>query len=257
MSPNTPARPTAERVLIVGATSTIAHAVARRLAARGAKLALVARDPARLEANAADLRVRGAADVACWSQDLLLSDELPALIDALFARWGGFDTVLLAQGVLPDQAHAERSVDDALASFDLNARSMLALALPIATRLQQQGHGVLALIASPAGERGRRSNYVYGAGKAAVIALASGLRHRLHDSGVRVLTIQPGFVLTPMTEALPDAGGPLWASADRVAEDIERALGRGFGTVYTPWWWQLIMGAVRALPERLFVRTRL
>jgi short-subunit dehydrogenase len=246
-----------KRWLIIGATSAIAHALARRQAAAGARLALVARNERRLHDNAADLRARGAAELACWTLDLLDTARHGAILDEAFARWGGFDVVLVAHGQLPDQAACERSVDAALTAFDVNARSTLALATLLAQHLEAQRSGTMALIASPAGERGRRSNYVYGAAKAAVIALASGLRHRLHASGVRVLTIQPGFVATPMTEGVPGQGGLLWSKPDRVAADIERAIERGNGVTYCPGYWRWILAAVRALPERLFVRTGL
>jgi decaprenylphospho-beta-D-erythro-pentofuranosid-2-ulose 2-reductase len=125
----------------------------------------------------------------------------------------------------------------------------------LANRFEQQGSGALAVISSPAGDRGRASNYVYGAAKAAVTVLAAGLRHRLAAKGVRVLTILPGFVDTPMTASFTK--GPLWASPERVAADIERALDKGFGSVYTPWFWRWIMLIIRHVPERIFIRTKL
>jgi decaprenylphospho-beta-D-erythro-pentofuranosid-2-ulose 2-reductase len=179
----------------------------------------------------------------------------PVLQEA-FEAFGGFDAVLLAHGVLPDQAACESSVDAALASFDTNARSVLALLTPLANLFERQRSGVIAVISSPAADRGRASNYVYGAAKAAVSSFASGLRQRLQGSGVRVLTLSPGFVDTPMTAALPK-GGPLWATPDRVAADIDRALRGGFGTVYTPWFWRWIMLIIRSIPERVFVRLKL
>ena len=245
-------------LLVIGATSAIAHAVSRRHAARGARLVLLARDATRLEANAADLRVRGAAEVHCVAFDALDIDGHEA---ALATAWapvdgaGGFDAALLAWGSLPDQAGCEASVAQALQAFDLNARSVLALLTLLAQRFERQGRGVIGIISSPAGDRGRASNYVYGAAKAAVTALASGLRHRLARKGVRVVTLLPGFVDTPMTAAFTK--GPLWATTERVAQDIDAALARGFGHVYTPWFWRWIMLLVRLLPERLFIRTRL
>ena len=244
-----------QRYLIIGATSAIAHALARRLAVRHARLFLVGRREAALAANADDLRTRGAAEVRTALLDVNDSDRHAEVLDAACAAWGGFDAVLIAHGVLPDQKQCEASPAAALASFDTNARSVIGLLTLLANRFEAQGKGVLAVISSPAGERGRASNYVYGAAKAAVTAFAAGLRHRLHAKGVRVLTVQPGFVDTPMTAGF--AKGPLWASADRVAADIERAFGRGFGTVYTPGFWRWIMFIIRHVPERLFVRTRL
>ena len=244
------------RVLVVGATSAIAMAVARRYAARGGRLFLVARRAATLQDNAADLRIRGAGDVRSAILDVNDLPGVTAMVDAAFAAYDGIDAVLIAHGVLPDQGASERSVDEALASFDTNARSVIALMTLLANRLEAQGSGALAVISSVAGDRGRASNYVYGAAKAAVSTFAAGLRHRLHGAGVRVLTIAPGFVDTPMTAGI-EKKGALWASADRVAADIEKALDSGFGTIYTPGFWRWIMRIVRAVPERVFVRTKL
>jgi len=243
------------RVLIIGATSAIATAVARRYAAASARLFLVGRRLPALLALADDLRVRGAAEVDCAELDANDIASHARVIEQAWTRWNGFDRVLVAHGVLPDQPQCERSVDDALASFDTNARSVLALLLPLAARLEAQGSGSLAVISSPAGDRGRQSNYVYGAAKGAVTVLAAGLRHRLATKGVRVVTILPGFVDTPMTASFRK--GALWASPERVAADVERAMERGFGAVYTPWFWRWIMLVIRHVPERIFVKTKL
>jgi hypothetical protein len=243
------------RVLIIGATSAIATAVARRYAAASARLFLVGRRMPALLALADDLRVRGAAEVDCAELDANDIASHARVIEQAWTRWSGVDRILVAHGVLPDQPQCEQSVDDALASFDTNARSVLALLLPLATRLEAQGSGSLAVISSPAGDRGRQSNYVYGAAKGAVTVLAAGLRHRLASKGVRVITILPGFVDTPMTASFRK--GALWATPERVANDVERAMERGFGTVYTPWFWRWIMLVIRHVPEALFVRTKL
>ena len=246
---------TPPRVLLIGSTSAIADALARRLAARGAALFLVARNRDALAAQAADLTVRGAVSATPHLLDVHdLAGHAP-MLDAAFGSVAAFDAVVIAHGTLPDQAACEASVAATLAAFDTNARSTLALLTALAQRFASQGSGVIAVIGSPAGERGRQSNYVYGAAKAAVITFAAGLRHRFHGSGVRVLTIQPGFVDTPMTASFTK--GPLWASADRVAADIEAALAGPAGTLYTPWFWRPIMTLIRAIPERIFVRTRL
>lgn len=244
-----------ERLLVIGATSAIATAVARRYAQRAARIGLIGRRADALEALAADLRVRGAAEVDTWVLDANDIARHADCLDAAWQRFGGFDHVLLAHGVLPDQAQCQASVAAALASFDTNARSVLALLTELANRFERQGSGVIGVISSPAGDRGRASNYVYGAAKAAVTALSSGLRHRLAGKGVRVITILPGFVDTPMTAAFPK--GPLWATPEKVAADIDRALAHGFGSIYTPWFWRWIMLIVRHIPERLFVRTKL
>ncbi len=244
-----------QRILVIGATSAIAHAVSRRYAARKARLFLVGRNIPDLRANAADLEVRGAAELRTSELDALdLAGHEPVL-NAAFAAFGGFDATLVAYGVLPDQERCEGSVQETIAAFDTNARSVLALLTLLANRLESQGSGTLVVISSPAADRGRATNYVYGAAKAAVSVFASGLRNRLHAKGVRVVTVSPGFVDTPMTAEFRK--GPLWASPDRVALDIERAMDRGFGVVYTPGFWRWIMAAIRLIPERLFVRLKL
>jgi short-subunit dehydrogenase len=242
-------------VLIVGATSAIANAVARRYAARGAALFGVARRMEALEANAQDLRVRGAASVHAQAMDANDIDAHAAVLEAAWAALGGMDVALVAHGVLPDQARCEATVAEMLATFDTNARSTLALLTLLGNRFAAQGAGAIGVISSPAADRGRASNYAYGAAKAAVSTFASGLRNRLHSVGVRVVTIEPGFVDTPMTAGF--AKGPLWADPARVASDIEAALDHGFGVVYTPWFWRWIMVVIRHLPERLFVRMKL
>ncbi len=206
-------------------------------------------------AAAADLSVRGAERVGHAVLDANDIARHRPVLDAAWSQWGGFDHVLVAHGVLPDQARCEQDVNAALASFDTNGRSVVALATDLANRLEQQGSGALALVSSPAGDRGRKSNYVYGAAKAAVTVMAAGLRHRLAAKGVRVITLLPGFVDTPMTAAFKK--GPLWASPEKVAADIERALHSGFGSVYTPWFWRWIMLLIRHVPERLFIKTSL
>ena len=244
-----------QRILVFGATSAIAHAVSRRYAAAHASIVLVGRRADALEANAADLRVRGAADVRTALLDAHDLSHHAEVVATAFAAYGGFDAALVAWGVLPDQAASEHSAEIAVASFDTNARSVIALLTDLANRFERQGQGAIAVLSSPAGDRGRASNYVYGAAKAAVTTFASGLRNRLHAKGVRVLTIEPGFVDTPMTASFTK--GPLWARPERVAKDIVRALDNGFGVVYTPWFWRWIMAIIRLVPERIFVRPKL
>jgi Short-chain dehydrogenases of various substrate specificities len=251
MAENTPTR-----VLVIGATSAIAMAVMRRFAQRGARVCLVGRREDALHAAAADLDVRGAAATQVIALDANDLSRHGAVIDAAWSTWSGIDVALIAHGVMPNQARSQASVGDTLASFDTNARSVIALLTDLANRFESQGSGVIGVISSPAGDRGRASNYVYGAAKAAVTNFASGLRHRLFRTGVRVVTILPGFVDTPMTSGLRKKG-PLWSSPERIAADIVRGLESRNGALYTPWFWRWILLAVVHLPQRLFLRTRL
>ncbi|MGH8231736.1 MAG: SDR family oxidoreductase [Steroidobacteraceae bacterium] len=244
-----------KRVLIMGATSAIAEATARRLAARGDALFLIARNGQRLQAVADDLRVRGAPAVSTLVLDAREMQQYPAVLDAAAQQLGGIDAALIAHGTLSDQAACEQSTELLLQEFATNALSVLVLCTHLANRFEAQGHGVIAVISSVAGDRGRRSNYVYGSAKAAITAFASGLGQRLHSKGVAVVTIKPGFVDTPMTAHL--AKGALWASPDSVAKSIVRAMDHGTSVIYTPGFWRAIMWVVRSLPDFVFRRVRL
>jgi short-subunit dehydrogenase len=178
-----------------------------------------------------------------------------SMLDAAAAQMGGIDAALIAHGTLSDQAACQNSVDLLLQEFTTNALSVMALCTHLANRFEAQRHGVIAVISSVAGDRGRQSNYVYGAAKAAVTAFASGLRQRLYPKGVAVVTIEPGFVSTPMTAAFKK--GALWAAPETVATSIVRAMDRGASVIYTPWFWRPIMWLVKAIPESIFRRLRL
>jgi hypothetical protein len=243
------------RTLIFGATSAIAEATARRFAARGDSLFLVARNAERLQAVADDLRVRGAARVAHAVLDAADIDHFEAVLDAAATEIGALDAALIAHGTLPDQLACQGSPELTRQALTVNAISYLALCSLLANRMEAQGHGVIAVISSVAGDRGRQSNYVYGTAKATVSTFASGLRQRLRDRGVRIVTVKPGFVDTPMTAQFKK--GLLWASPDSVAEDIVRAMDRGTPVIYTPWFWRPIMAIIRAIPEVIFRRLHL
>lgn len=243
------------KILIVGATSAIAQATARLWAADGDQLFLVARNADRLQAVAEDLRVRGAARVETRVLEATAWEAQAEVLDSAWAALGGLDAALIAHGSLPDQRACQRDAALTRRELEVNALSVLSLLTQLANRFEAQGHGTLAVIASVAGDRGRQSNYVYGAAKAAVGVFLQGLRNRLHRAGVRVVTIKPGFVDTPMTAAFPK--GPLWASPERVARGIHKALERGPEVVYLPGFWRWIMLVIRLLPEPLFKRLQL
>ena len=243
------------RALIIGATSAIAEATARRLAERHAALYLVGRNPQRLTAIAADLRIRGATQCDCETLDLNDVTAHESMLDHAIAALGPLDIVLIAHGTLDDQAACEASVERTLQAISTNALSVVALCTRLAPRFATQRSGTLAVISSVAGERGRASNYVYGCSKALVSTYLSGLRQRMHRTGVQVLTIKPGFVDTPMTAQF--AKGPLWVSPERVAAGILRAIDRRADVAYVPSFWRSIMWIIRVIPERVFKRLTL
>jgi decaprenylphospho-beta-D-erythro-pentofuranosid-2-ulose 2-reductase len=243
------------RVLILGGTSAIAEATAREFAKRGDALFLVGRSGERLKAIADDLKIRGATIAESTVADLRDVSTHEPLIRQATDSLGGLDTVLIAYGTLSDQSACELSVDLMLQELQTNAISVMSLCTLLATEFEAQGRGVIGVISSVAGDRGRKSNYVYGAAKAAVSAFTSGLRQRLYRKGVFVVTIKPGFVDTPMTASFKK--GALWASADTVGKQIAKALIRGTPVLYTPGFWRLIMFIIRSIPEFMFRRLAL
>ncbi len=244
-----------QKILIIGATSAIAEATARLWAARGDALFLVGRKTAQLDTIADDLRIRGAASVGCLTMDACDTSAHAAMLEAAENAMGGLDVALIAHGSLPDQKACEVSVELTLKEINTNALSVIALATRLAEGFARQGSGTLAVISSVAGDRGRQSNYVYGAAKGMLSLFMQGLRNRLAKKGVKVLTIKPGFVDTPMTAAFPK--GALWAKPDAIARGIVRAVDRGADEVYLPGFWRLIMFVIRHVPERVFKKLSL
>ncbi len=241
--------------LIIGATSAIAVATAEVLAAKGVRLHLMARNAGRVEAVARDLALRHGLEAAPKTQAVDFSDaaaQVEALERALADLGGHADVVLIAHGLLPDQAECEAEAGKAEACFEVNLLSVVRFLTPLATRYALRGEGTLAVITSVAGDRGRKQNYCYGAAKAGLSAFLSGLRNRLAPKGVAVLDIRPGFVDTPMTAHM--RRGVLFATPERVARDIVRAVERRADVLYTPWFWRPIMAVIRAIPERVFKR---
>ena len=243
-----------KRILIIGAASAIAEAVAREFAREGAALYLVARSEQRLQDIAADLQVRGAARIGWRVMDANDGAAHEVMLAQARTLLGGIDVALIAHGTLSDQAVCQQSVERMRQEFETNALSAMALCTRLANDFETQRSGTLAVISSVAGDRGRGSNYVYGAAKAAVSVFLSGLRQRLQPAGVNVLTIKPGFVDTPMTAAFPK--GPLWATPAQVGAAIHRAILARKPVLYVPWFWWGIMAIIKAIPERIFLRLK-
>jgi short-subunit dehydrogenase len=243
------------KVLILGATSAIAQETAKCFAADGADLVLVGRDATRLQQIGDDLKVRGAANVASIVADLAELEGHEKLLQEATEKLGGLDAVLIAHGTLGDQQRSQSETQEMLEQMRTNALSYMSLLTLLANQLEKQRAGCIAVISSVAGDRGRGSNYVYGAAKAAVTAFTSGLRNRLSKAGVSVVTIKPGFVDTPMTAGVRK--GPLFAKPDKVGRRIYEAMLKGEDVVYVPWFWAPVMGVVKAVPERVFKRLKL
>ena len=244
-----------KRVLIIGATSAIAEQCARIWATRGDRIYLVARNEDRLNTIAADLRVRGAVEVTTYCIDLNDIDKHCELLNTADNVSGGVDIVLIAHGTLSNQKSCEQSVAETLTEIQTNALSTISLLTLIANRFEAKKNGIICVISSVAGDRGRASNYVYGSAKAMVTAFTSGLRQRLHKSNVAVVTIKPGFVDSPMTAEFKK--GILWTKPNVVAAKIVNKVDKKSDEIYIPFFWGLIIGVIRIIPNKIFSRLKL
>ena len=243
-------------VLVAGAGSALARALAEGLAGRGHGLVLAARDAAEAGRTAADLRLRfgvPTSALAFDARDALATAALVARADA--ALPGGLAGVVLAFAAMPEQELVERDGTAGLAMTDVNVRSTMALLESAAALLETRPGSFLCAFSSVAGDRGRRKNYAYGATKAALSTAMEGLSARLAPKGVTVLCVKPGPTDSPMTWGLVPSTSPLLlARPETVARDVLSALARNRSVVYTPWFWRPIMAVLRALPATIFRR---
>ncbi len=238
------------RVLVLGATSAIAIGTIRLMAPKGAHFYLVARDGEKLHAVACDLTVRGAGSVTARIADLNNMQLHQPLLEEAAARLGTIELALIAHGILGNQEEAQSSYSHAEAILRTNFLSPVSLITWLANYFEATRQGTLAVISSVAGDRGRKSNYIYGASKGGLNVFLDGVRNRIDRAGVQVLTIRPGFVATPMTAHLRQ--GPLFASPEAVGLGILRAIASRKDIVYLPGFWTVIMWVVRKIPERIF-----
>jgi NAD(P)-dependent dehydrogenase (short-subunit alcohol dehydrogenase family) len=245
-----------QRIVALGALSAIGEATLRLYAAEGARIVVAGRSECRLKVVARDLEVRGAASVVIWTLDLARPEDAGAELSRMAASIGGLDGLMLFYGALGDHAKAEHDRDEARHILSTNFTSAAEWCLAAAALIERQRHGALVVVGSVAGDRGRQSNYIYGAAKGGLGLLVQGLAHRLSRSGGRAVLVKPGFVDTPMTAGIAK-GGPLWASPAAVAAIIKRAAAGSRPVVYAPGFWRWIMLAVRSVPAPVFHKTRL
>lgn len=241
------------QVLILGATSDIARAVALRFAAAGHPLILAGRDLPALQREAGDIALRHAVETRALAFDALEVAGFTAFADALDPLP---EVAVCAIGAMGDQRESEQDPQAAAQVLRAGFEGPALILGALAERFAARGSGTLVGISSVAGERGRASNYVYGSAKAGFTAFLSGLRNRLAGQGVHVVTVLPGFVATRMTEGM-DLPGPLLAQPGELGEAIFRAVTRRRDVIYVRPVWRLVMAIIRALPERIFKKTRL
>jgi len=240
-----------QRIIIIGASSAIAEHCARLWAQQPADFVLVGRDRERLERVAADLQVRSPQSSA---QSVVIDFNDAAAIAALAAQTatdGKIDIVLIAHGNLPVQADCEKDLLKSQQALAINGVSPVLFAEAFVAQLQKAARGTLAIIGSVAGDRGRKTNYVYGAAKGMIERYAQGLQHRFAGTPVKIVLIKPGPTATPMTAHLPPRG---LASPEAVAQAIVAAIEQGSPVVYAPARWALIMMIIRHLPRFVFNR---
>lgn len=243
-----------KRIAIIGATSAMAEYCARQWAETYTmELILVGRDSRRVERVAADLRVRSPdSRIQVMESDFLDPEKIKSTVDAI-ASQGLIDIALIAHGALPEQSDCQTDLELCKKTLEINGLSPVLFAEAFAGHMERTNHGTLAIIGSVAGDRGRKSNYVYGASKGLVDRYAQGLQHRLAKTRVKVVLIKPGPTDTPMTAGLKDKGLKM-APVDKVADIITNAIEKGRPTTYVPGKWRLIMLIIKHIPHTLFNR---
>jgi short-subunit dehydrogenase len=245
-----------KKIIVVGATSSIAESTSKLFALDGDKLFLVGRDEAKLRQITIDLQSIGASYVNYHTLDLKDLDKHKDIFDKAIDEMDGFDHILIAHGTLPDQLKCEKSISDTLEEFNSNALSVISILTYASNFFEEKSNGVIIAISSVAGDRGRKSNYIYGSAKGAVSLFMQGLRARLTDKGVRVITVKPGFVDTKMTAEFKK--NFLWTSPEKVAKGIKKATdSKRVDIIYLPKYWKYIMLIIKLIPEFVFKKLTL
>lgn len=242
-----------KRIIIIGATSAIAEHCVRLWVASPASVFLVGRDEGRLDRVAVDLGVRSPDSDIDWT---VVDFQDPHAIQALIGKYasgGSIDIALIAHGSLPDQFECQDDLAVCRHAMQLNGVSPALFMEALARHMGSTDNGRLVVIGSVAGDRGRRSNYVYGASKSLVERYAEGLQHRFSRAGLRICLVKPGPTATPMTARMHDSG-MRFASVEEVASAIVKGVTKGRPVIYVPGRWALIMMVIRHLPRFLFNR---
>ena len=237
-----------KNVLILGATSDMAQAMAKKYAAEGWSLTLAARNMELLEPVAGDLRVRSSAEVQTIEFDAADFPRHKSFYESLETKP---DVVICVFGYMGDQLLARTDFEEVRKTIDVNYTGAVSVLNIVAEDFEKRGSGAMVGISSVAGDRGRQSNYIYGSAKAGFTAYLAGLRNRLAKTGVHVMTVKPGFCRTKMTENL-ELPAALTAEPEQVANAVFNGVEKKYNTVYTLWMWRWIMLIIRHIPEFLF-----
>jgi len=245
-----------KKIMVFGACSAIAQETIKCFAREDADLFLIDLSLHRLEAVRDDVIARTGSKSKFFLDTMNALDfaQHESLINKVIKQMNGLDAVLIAHGTLPDQQKAQLSAELTLREFAINCTSVISLITIIANYFEQKGEGTIAVISSVAGDRGRQSNYIYGAAKGGVTRFLQGLRNRLSTKGIKVITIKPGLVDTPMTAGVKK--NPLFSSAEVVGKGIYKSMRSGKDVVYLPSYWRLIMWVVIHIPEGIFKKMK-
>ncbi len=239
-----------KNIVIIGATSGISQAVAKQMLADDVCLHLVARDMEKLNIVASDFKSRGCGEVVCYQLDFNELQQHAAVVHDIVNKAGVIDTLFICYGLMHPQSECETNVEKALEQVKSNYTSVVSLLVLFSQLMQKQNAGTIAVVSSVAGDRGRKSNYIYGSAKAGLTIFLEGLRYQLYEHGIQVLTIKPGFVDSPMTAHLKK--GALWVSTDLVAGYIVKAINKKKSVIYVPPFWFLIMTIIKIIPAFIF-----
>ncbi len=244
-----------KKILILGASSAIAQATARLYCNEDTHYYLVGRNKKKLGIVKEDLLTRGAGKIDIDVANPAKSEFHEFLISRAVLSLGQIDLALIAHGNLPDQKQCEKSASKTINALVINSLSVISLATIITNLFEERNKGVLVVLSSVAGDRGRASNYIYGAAKSSVSTFLEGLSYRLNGTGISVITIKLGFVDTPMTEEFDKSF--LWAQPETIAEGIKKAVEKRKSVVYLPWFWKWIMLVIKMIPAVVFKRLSL
>jgi short-subunit dehydrogenase len=240
-------------VLILGATSDIGRAIAKRFAKEGYDLQLAARKTDRLSPLQSDIKIRFNRECSLHEFDAAKTETHLSFWDNLFPKP---DIAIVVFGFMDEIENTKSDSAVLLNTINVNYTGAVSVLNIISRHYKSSGQGQIVGISSVAGERGRASNYIYGSAKAGFTAYLSGLRNELFSAGVHVTTVLPGFVYTRMTENI-NLPGLLTASPEEVAASVYRATAKKKNVVYIKWFWRWIMLVIKLIPENIFKKMHL
>lgn len=239
-----------KNIVILGATSGIAQAVAKEMLADDVVFHLVARNKEKLNIVVADLVARGCNRAESYLLDFNDMSRHAEVVKTISDAADVIDTLFVCFGIMHSQQDCEANVAKAVEQLNSNYTHAVSLLVLFSQSMAKQSSGSIAVVSSVAGDRGRKSNYIYGSAKAGLSIFLEGLRYKLHGQGINVLTIKPGFVDSPMTADIDK--GALWATTEQVAKHIVKAIRKKKSVIYVPPFWFFIMAIIKLIPAFIF-----